>query len=145
MVSARSRLIARADSYLPADARPTRKLGASRTYDWRNSDWTVGDGQEESGETGLWSLRRIDHECDLAYCRNSRLAKVKSIVLRTSSSAKLSAKFSTKNERESQLSRLHFHVIEVKMQLSAKLKAILTKRDVLAKSRRRSVTHEISI
>lgn len=31
MVSARSRLIARADSYLPADARPTRKLGAFRT------------------------------------------------------------------------------------------------------------------
>lgn len=30
MVSARSRLIARADSYLPADARPTRKLEAPR-------------------------------------------------------------------------------------------------------------------
>lgn len=31
MVSARSRLIARADSYLPADARSTRKLEAPRT------------------------------------------------------------------------------------------------------------------
>lgn len=54
MVSARSRLIARADSYLPADARPTRKLGASRT--------TIGGTAIEQSTTARKNLVKRDYD-----------------------------------------------------------------------------------
>lgn len=71
MVSARSHLIARADSYLPADARPTRKLEAPRT--------TIGGTAIGESATARKNLVRRDYDplAELIAMRPSACCRIK--------------------------------------------------------------------